>query len=69
MAEASLQQCPSALCNAGDSVELRSLVDHFRLLKVSMVFRRELQRKRITYACWRACTEQDALAPLAEGLM
>ena len=44
MAETSLQQCLSALCNAGDSVNLRSLVDHFRYLKVSMILLREVRR-------------------------
>jgi len=38
MAETSLQQCLSALCNAGNSVNLRSLGDHFRYLKVSMIW-------------------------------
>jgi hypothetical protein len=38
MAEASSQQCLSALCNAGDSVGLRSLDDHSRRDKVSMIW-------------------------------
>ena len=50
MAETSLQQCLSALCNAGDSVNLRSLVDHFRYLKVSMILVRELHRVGNTYS-------------------
>ena len=65
MAETSLQQCLSALCNAGDSVNLRSLVDHFRYLKVSMIFEMELQRKGNTYRSWRACTVAEALVILA----
>jgi hypothetical protein len=44
MAETSLQQCLSALCNAGNSVNLRSLGDHFRYLKVSMILVREVRR-------------------------
>ena len=44
MAETSSQQCLSALCNAGDSVSLRSLDDHSRRIKVSMIWVRELQR-------------------------
>jgi hypothetical protein len=32
MAEATLQQCLSALCNAGDSAVLKSLGDHSRNL-------------------------------------
>lgn len=46
MAETSSQQCLSALCNAGDSVNLRSLHDHFRYLKVSMIWLREVRRSR-----------------------
>lgn len=67
MAETSLQQCLSALCNAGDSVGLRSLSDHFQLLKVSMIWVRELQRERITYRSWRACTVAEASTLLAMG--
>ena len=67
MAETSLQQCLSALCNAGDSVNLRSLIDHFRYLKVSMIWVRELQRERITYRSWRACTVPEASTVLAMG--
>ena len=65
MAETSLQQCLSALCNAGDSVNLRSLVDHFRYLKVSMILVRELQREGDSYSFPRACTVIAALTVLA----
>lgn len=65
MAETSLQQCLSALCNAGDSVNLRSLVDHFRYLKVSMILVRELQRKVNLYSFSEACTVTAALTVLA----
>lgn len=65
MAETSLQQCLSALCNAGDSVNLRSLVDHFRYLKVSMILVRELQREGNSYSFSQACTVIAALTVLA----
>jgi hypothetical protein len=65
MAETSLQQCLSALCNAGDSVNLRSLVDHFRYLKVSMIWLRELQREINLYSFSRACTVTEASTVLA----
>jgi len=45
MAETSSQQSLSALCNAGNSGGLRSLGDHSRRNKVSMILVRESQRK------------------------
>ena len=65
MAETSLQQCLSALCNAGDSVNLRSLIDHFRYLKVSMIWVRELQREVDSYSSSESCTVTAALTVLA----
>ena len=65
MAETSLQQCLSALCNAGDSVNLRSLYDHFRYLKVSMIWFRELQRELNLYSFSRECTVTAAWTVLA----
>ena len=65
MAETSSQQCLAALCNAGDSVNLRSLVDHFRYLKVSMIWVRELQREINLYSFPEACTVTAALTVLA----
>ena len=67
MAETSLQQCLSALCNAGNSVNLRSLGDHFRYLKVSMMWVREVRRKGSTYTYWRECTVIAAWTLLAMG--
>ena len=65
MAETSLQQCLSALCNAGDSVNLRSLYDHFRYLKVSMICLRELQRELDSYSFSRECAVTAAWTVLA----